>query len=88
MANWLWLLLVRSWHKKILIIGGTFFIIVILDCCFSRHAKEVRAHKPKWQISQGFSTCDQVVNFLNVEQPHEFHVLTDSKGQYAVIYEE
>ena len=65
-----------------------FVICVIALGVYVLGAKEAGAHKPKWQISQGFSTCDQVVNFLNVEQPHEFHVITDSKGQYAVIYEE
>ncbi|MDO8137369.1 MAG: hypothetical protein Q6354_06975 [Candidatus Brocadiales bacterium] len=69
-------------------LGVLFAICVFALVGYGLCVREARAHKPKWQISQGFSTCDQVVNFLNVEQPHEFHIVTDSKGQYAVIYEE
>ncbi|HHT9119211.1 MAG TPA: hypothetical protein ACFYD3_01525 [Candidatus Hypogeohydataceae bacterium YC41] len=66
-----------------------FAICVAVFIGYVLGAKEVSAHKVKYQISQGFSTVDQAVNFLNVEQPHEFHIIPDcSKGQYAIIYEE
>lgn len=52
MANWLWLLRVRNWLKKIFLVGSTIVILVIPNYCFSHHAKE-------WIIMESYDTTHE-----------------------------
>jgi hypothetical protein len=65
-----------------------FIICIIILTGYFLQTKEVKAHRPEWQVSQGFATPEKVVEFLNLEQVHDCEVVVDSKGEYRVIYEE
>lgn len=64
------------------------FVVAILTG-YVLAAKEVKAHRGNWQLSPRFSTCEEVVNYLNLEGIHEdFVVLPDTGGGYRVIVED
>lgn len=68
------------------------YFLVVCVIAFSGYvlaAKEVKAHRGNWQLSQRFATCEEVVNYLNLEGIHEdFVVVPDAGGGYRVIVED
>ena len=62
------------------------FVVVAILTGYVLVAKEVKAHRGNWQLSPRFSTCEEVVNYLNLEGIHEdFVVVPDTVGGYRVI---
>jgi hypothetical protein len=52
-------------------------------------AKEAKAHRGAWQLSPRFATCEDIVNYLNLESIHEeFVVVPDAGGGYRIIFED
>ncbi len=62
MANWLLLLPVRNWNKKILILGSTILIFVLSTPAFAHHAKE-------WLIIESYEVTHkgEVVNITSFD---------------------
>ena len=68
------------------------YLFVICVVAFSGYvlgAREVGAHRASWQLSPRFATCEEAVNYLNLEGIHEeFQVIPDTSGGYRIIFED
>lgn len=64
-------------------------VCVVVCTCYVLGAKEVRAHRAKWAISPRFTTCEQLVDFMNIQGVHDFFGLTgNAQDGYRVIFED
>jgi hypothetical protein len=46
------------------------------------------AHRANWRLSPGFSTCEQLVDYMNVEGIHTDFEIVSEKGGYRIIFDD